>query len=192
MNPPVHLYSHRPKPYSSELELQLDDRQVAAERGRSRQVYPLKDIELIHLVFAPQNLARLAFRCEIRARDGKSIRFDTISWRSLIAVERQDAEYRAFISDLVMRAARANPALRLEAGIGRHHHGAMTILGLALLALLAASIPYFLTVPLYFFAGLAGFSALYFGFWLRDYLKRNRPRIFTADSIPAEVMPPPG
>jgi len=36
---------------------------------------------------------------------------------------------------------------------------------------------------------LAGGFGLYFGWWTWRYLARNRPRSFTADAIPDEMLP---
>lgn len=183
------LYSHQPKPYSNELELRLSDTDLSAIRGRSSQHYPLKDIEQIRLFFSPRNIARLAFSCEVRARDGNSVTFDNVSWRSLIDVERADGAYRTFVLSLVSRAQQANPDVVLVAGIAPWRYRLMQVVGVAIAGCLIASL-----VIAWRSGGtiiaLAAFGlAAYFGLWMRDFLTRNRPRHFAPDQPPEGALP---
>lgn len=192
------LYSHRAKPYSSDLELRLTRRELQAEKGKSKQAYPLKDIERIRLSYAPRNIVKLAFRCEVRAKDGASVFFENFTWRSLVAIDRQDEDYRRFIAALVQRASTASKDIRLEAGIHPLKFAVTRFFGFGLIAALAVATGYFAffvsglanSVHL-MYAGLAAAVALYLANWLRDFLTRNQPRVFTADAIPETVLPPP-
>lgn len=192
------LYSHRAKPYSSDLELRLTRRELQAKKGKSKQAYPLKDIERIRLSYAPRNIVKLAFRCEVRAKDGASVFFENFTWRSLVAIDRQDEDYRRFIAALVQRASTASKDIRLEAGIHPLKFAVTRFFGFGLIAALAVATGYFAffvsglanSVHL-MYAGLAAAAALYLANWLRDFLTRNQPRVFTADTIPETVLPPP-
>ncbi|MCA1999731.1 MAG: hypothetical protein LDL25_08075 [Hyphomicrobiales bacterium] len=184
-------YAHRGKPYSAETQLTLDTGSLIAERGRSRQVFALDRIERIRLAFTPRNTARLAFTCEVRAADGRSVRFDNLSWKSLIETERLDRDFRTFVLALAARARAANPATRLEAGVTRLRHRLMLVFGAGLvLALIAAAVIAAgkgSALVMLFAIGLAA----YLGFWLRDFLIRNRPRSFTPEVPPEGVLPAP-
>jgi hypothetical protein len=190
-------YSHRPKPYSNELELELTERAVIAERGRSKQTYPLDKMERIQLDFDPRNTAKLVFRCQIRVRDGNSVTFDSLSWKSLIQTERQDESYTAFVKALVTRAAKASPGMALVAGISPLRYRLMQAVGGILIAAMIAAALYFTLFPHplagsvnYLYAVLSMVFAFFAGSWLRDFLMRNHPRHFTADAIPVSVLPP--
>lgn len=182
-------YAHRPKPFAAELELTLTPHHLTAERGKSRQIIPLAGIERITLTFSPRNIARLAFTCHIRATDGRSIKFDTISWKSLTDVERQDEAYRAFIIALITRARAVNPAMVLHAGLAPWRFQAMLVMGILLgLAMAGAGLNAAMkgNMPI----ALFGFGlAAYLGWWLRDFLTRNRPTPFSAEVIPPGVLP---
>ena len=183
------VYAQRPKPYSAELELSLEGSRLVAVRGRSRQEFPLAAIERITLSFTPKNSARRAFACRVQATDGRWVQFDNLSWKSLIEVERQNGPYDRIVRGLIARVAAANPSLALVGGIARWRHTVMSALGLAMLAALLGAAIYAATSgswPL----GLAALGLVaYLGFWLREFLGRNRPRRFTADSVPADLLP---
>lgn len=188
-NPPL-TYSHRPKPFSNELDLRLTGTELIAERGRSRQAYPLEKLERIRLSFKPRNIARLAFTCEVRARDGNSVTFNNISWKSLIDIDRPNAAYRAMVSTLIERAAKANPAIRLEAGIAPLRYRVMQGLGVVLATGLAAMVYLAFQNAAYTIAVFALGLGAYLYFWLGDFLRRNRPEAFPAGAIPERVLPP--
>jgi hypothetical protein len=182
-------YAHRPKPFAAELDLTLTHHHLTAERGKSRQIIPLAGIERITLTFSPRNIARLAFTCHIRATDGRSVKFDTISWKSLTDVDRQDEAYRAFITALITRARAVNPGIIFHAGLANWRFRAMLVMGILLgLAMAGAGVNAAQNgnMPI----ALFGFGlAAYLAWWLRDYLTRNRPTPFTAEAVPPGVLP---
>lgn len=188
-------YSHRAKPFSSELELELAGRELIAVKGRSRQVFPLAAIERIRLEYSPRNVARLVFRCTVWATDGRSVTFDNLNWLSLIQTERRDAEYSAFVTAL---AERAPPSARREAGAMPMRYRLVQIVGWLTIALLFGSAGYFLLRPEGFGTFVSRVYAVigvvfggYLIIWHLEYLKRNQPRPFTAGAAPTEVLPPP-
>lgn len=182
-------YSHRPKPFANELVLRLDSRELVAERGRARQVFALSRIERIDLAYAPRNIARLAFRCLVRDRDGRTLAFDNISWKSLIETDRQDREYHDFVAALVTRAEAAGGGVTLHAGISPFKYRGMLGLGIALATLLLVTLVRALMQSGHAFAGFAAITLVYLGWWLSAFLARNRPRPFTAGAIPEGVVP---
>lgn len=186
---PLMIYAHRAKPFSNELELRLDGRSLAAEKGRSTQNFVLSGLERLRLSYSPRNAIRHAFTCELRASDGKSLKFDSISWKSLIDAERRDTEYRDFVTALVRRAAAVNPGLRLETGIGAWRYRLMLVLGFAIIAALLASTVFVALRSGWVMALITLGLAAYIGLWLREFLTRNRPRLFTPDALPEAVLP---
>lgn len=189
-NPDTALrYAHRAKPFSNELELHLTERELIAERGKSRQVFPIGRLERIRLSFTPRNTARLAFTCEVRAEDGKSVRFDNISWKSLIETERHDVEFRAFILALVARAAHAKPGVKLEAGIAPLRYQVMRLLGISIVAALAGAAVFAGSHSNYIVALASLGLTVYLANWLREFLTRNRPRSFAASDVPDNILP---
>ena len=200
------LYTHRAKPYSSEIVLCLGKRELQVEKGKSKQSYPLDKLERIRLSYAPRNISRLTFVCDIRARDGNSVTINNLDWKSLIQVEKVDPGYRAFVDALVTRAATLNPKIQLEAGCGIVRYRLTQAIGFGVIGALIIAACYYggllgnfkgVEEPANEHAGklLAGGSvalAVYLGLWLKTFLTRNRPRSFTAQAIPESVLPSMG
>jgi hypothetical protein len=182
-------YFQRPKPYAAELELTLTASQFIAERGKSRHEMPYYGIERIRLRFTPKNSVFRAFTCDVRAKDGRSVRFDNVSWKSLIETERMDDTYNRFISALIARASKANPEIELHAGMTTFRHTGMVVIGAGMLVALAGCVVYAAmqgnTVVALMALGLTGYLA----FWMKEFATRNRPRTFTPDTIPTDVLP---
>lgn len=182
-------YSHRPKPFAAELELELTANELIATRGRSVQRFPLTAVERIQLTFSPRNTAHLAFACQLRATDGKSVKFDSLSWKSLIETERQNDDYTRFVSTLCARSEQASPKVVLQAGVSPFKHMAMLVAGIGVLGALAVTAFYAFTSGGMIAGGLAIALFGYLVWWMRDYLTRNRPASFRAAAIPASVLP---
>jgi hypothetical protein len=183
------LYSHRPKPFAAELELELTGFELVATRGRSIQRFPLTAIERITLRFSPRNTAHRAFACTVRATDGKSVTFDSLSWKSLIETEKQNDGYTRFVTNLCERAAAARPEVELFAGIVPFKYWGMLGIGTPVMLALAA-------VGIYSYYASSTTTAVfslaliaYLGFWLQDYLTRNRPERFAPGAIPPRILP---
>lgn len=185
------LYSHRPKPFAAELELELTAFELIATRGRSVQRFPLTAIEKVALVFSPRNTAHHAFACTLRATDGKSVKFDSLSWKSLIETEKQNADYTRFVSALCERAEAMSPNAVLHAGVAPFKHMGMLTMGIAMLIGLAGSSIYAFRSQSALIGGVALFMLAYLAWWMRDYLTRNRPTRFKAAAIPPSVLPRP-
>ncbi|MBN8534327.1 MAG: hypothetical protein J0L51_09560 [Rhizobiales bacterium] len=183
------LYSHRPKPFAAELELELTAFELIATRGRSVQRFPLTAIEKVTLVFSPRNTAHHAFACTVRATDGKSVKFDSLSWKSLIETEKQNGDYTRFVSTLCERVEAASPKAVLHAGVVPFKHTGMLVMGIAMIVGLAASSIYAFRTQSAVIGGVALFMLAYLAWWMRDYLTRNRPRAFKASAIPPSVLP---
>lgn len=193
--PTTIAYAHRPKPFAADLDMKLTETALIAERGRSRQEFPLASIERIRLSYTPRNTAKHVFRCEVRASDGKSVRFDNLSWLSLIQTARFDGDFRRFVAALVERAAAARKGrpLALEAGIGMIRYRIMQLAGFGIVIALTAAAMVSAAKASYL-VGIASFGlGGYLAWWLLEFLGRNRPQKFSPGAIPPGVLPdPPG
>lgn len=182
-------YAHRPKPFSSELELTLLQDTLRAEQGRSNQNVPLKAIRRIDLAFTPKNAAQRAFTCTLGISDGRTVKFHNISWKSLVEVQRLDAGYSRFVRALVREVADANPDVALHAGVSPWRYTLMIVTGCAIVLGVVGAAIYAMARQ----GTLVGLVSLglgaYLAYWLRDYLARNRPRVFTPAAIPPEILP---
>lgn len=182
-------YFQRAKPYSAELEMTVTETRLISERGKSRQDMPLSGIERIRLRFTPKNSVFRAFTCDVRATDGRSVTFQNVSFKSLIETERMDDTYSRFIQTLIQRAAAANPALELHAGLSKFRYIGMVILGAIMLSALLACVVYAFMKGNTLVALMAVGLVAYLAFWLKEYATRNRPRRFQSSNIPPDVLP---
>jgi hypothetical protein len=101
----------------------------------------------------------------------------------------QDEPYRAFITELHARMAKAGSRAALSGGLGRKAYAA----GLALVAMVALLMAALLVRALFTgeFAGalfLIGFAAL-FGWQVGGFIRRNRPLTYSFDHIPEGLLP---
>jgi hypothetical protein len=184
-----HLYEHRPKPFSNALMLDLGPATLLAERGNSKQEFRLDGIEQLRLSYRPANTARLGFACKLRARDGKTMVFSNLTWRSMVETGRQDEDYDRFTRELVARIGRASPRVRMIAGAPVWQYRLFFAAFLLLAPMLLASAGYFALGGSWAIGVMTLGLAAWLGFYAREYLVRNRPRSFSAGAIPPEVMP---
>lgn len=182
-------YAQRPRPMAATLEMRLTPHRLEAQRGSTRIDFPFGDIERIALFFRPRNAAHRAFACKVRAKNGRSLIFDTLSWRATFEVEKQDGAYAAFVRALVSRAAAANPAVAIIGGVSPVRFWLTAVVGGAMAIALAIVAINALTNGAWPLALLTLGFALYLAWWLNDFLRRNRPRRLAAEALPPELVP---
>ena len=183
------LYEHRPKPFSNSLTLDLGPATLLAERGNSKQEFRLDGIEQLRLSYRPANTARLGFACKLRARDGKTMVFSNLTWRSMVETGRQDEDYSTFTRELIARIGRASPRVEMIAGAPTWQYRLFFAAFLLLAPSLLASAGYFAMNGSWVVGVLTLALTAWLAFYAREYLVRNRPRTFRPEAIPPEVMP---
>ncbi|MHB2168846.1 hypothetical protein [Alsobacter sp. R-9] len=183
------VYRQRPRPFGPEVTWRLEPETLYADSGLRNKRVPYRDIVAIRLTFAPTNITSHGFKAVIRLADGKTLTFGSLSWRTYFEVERQDADYRAFVTDLVARAGRANPAVELVAGKPRPVWLAATAVGALTGAGLAAAVLWGATQGAWTLSALALLFLVPFAWQAWGMATRNRPASFTPDAVPDAVLP---
>lgn len=183
------LYTHSPRPTGGPITFSLDGDRLTVDSGRKVQEVRLGAVDLVRMTYEPRSFARNAFQTRVRLSDGKTFTFSSLSWKSLIEAERKDAEYRAFSQALFGAIARANPKARFLAGRPR------------IVWILVAALAFASLFAMAFFvwrafmanatgAALMGFVFLALGVWqLEPMVRLNRPKVFTPDAPPRELLP---
>jgi hypothetical protein len=185
-------YQHRAKAYAQDASFVLEDDHVMVNQGRRSGAFHYRDIMLIRLMYKPRNTTNEGYQAKIYRRDRKTASLTNLSWKSLVDLERQDADYTRFVRALIGETVRVNPSAVLEAGLPRWLHGLTSVAGIiALLALAIVTVQAVINGA-WPVALLTAALTAYFGWWSWRYLGRNLPRRFSADSIPPDVMPPVG
>ncbi|HEY0234186.1 MAG TPA: hypothetical protein VGC86_03885 [Afipia sp.] len=153
--------------------------------GRSG-LWPYDKIAAITLSYRPNAMQPRRFRADIQNADGKWLKIYSTSWQTSALMQRQDEAYRAFIGELHRRIA---PATLLMGGVSRAASiTGVSIVALVLLALTALAIRGLVIGQFAAVLFLIGFGAL-FTWKVGGFFRRNRPRIYTAEQLPAELLP---
>lgn len=158
--------------------------------GMSGRV-PYANIRQIRLAFRPVTMQSYRFLAEIWSEGNPKIPIASASWKSLMEQERQDEAYSRFITALHQRIAAAHGTPRLQAGAipFLYWPGFVIFAGIcvAMVGLIARAIQQGETAATLFLLGF-----FFFLLWqLGMFFKRNRPRRYTLDAIPADVLPVP-
>jgi hypothetical protein len=146
-------------------------------------------IQRVRLSFRPVPLQSYRFLAEIWSEGAPKLQLVSTSMRSMMEVQRHDADYSAFVTELHRRIAQAGGNAVFESGknpvvywIGVVIFAAMA-LGLAALTVRGLQAQSFAGA-----AFVAGFLALFL--WqVGAFFRRNRPRRYAPDALPDDVLP---
>lgn len=169
-------------------QLTLTDAGLTVQVTRP-QLWPLDSIASIRLSYRPASMQAWRFRADIATLSGQSIKVFSTTWHSISQMARQDDDYRAFIVELHRRLEKANSSVSLTAGI----NPVLYMAGLVVMALIGLAIAGLFVRALFTaeFAGalfLVGF-AVWFVWQIGGFMRRNRPRSYTFDALPKDVLP---
>jgi hypothetical protein len=182
-------YAHRGKPYGAPMEFELGETSLLVQQGATRGQVPYSNIALIRLLYRPKNTTNEGYETKIELIKGRSVSLGNLSWKSMMDMTRQDAEYRRFVEALIERAQAKNPAVKLATGMPAWLHkvsvvaGAVTVLTMIALAFQA------ITTGSWQLALISAAFTAYFAWWTWRFMMRNRPQGLVAGSLPNEVMP---
>jgi hypothetical protein len=152
-------------------------------------VWPYAAISAVRLSYRPMSMQSRRFRADIENTDGARIVIFSTSWQTVTLMAPQDQDYRAFITQLHARMAKAASRAALIGGIGPKSWAA----GMVLLTLVAVAVSglFVRAIATGEFAGalfLVGFAAL-FGWQIGGFVRRNRPRAYSFDDLPQALLP---
>lgn len=186
---PLPSWRQRPRPIGFEIAYRLDGDELEIDSTRKIDRVRLAAVEQVRFLYAPSNVSSKGFRTQLRLRDGKSITFGNLSWRSLTDIERDDRRYHAFVTALAAAIVQANPRARFVAGKPRPLWLALALVGGAALVMLV----WFSLRAFQQGASTAGWLGLLLAaasFWqVWPMVRLNRPRELAAGEVPAELVP---
>lgn len=181
-------YRQKPRPASFEVAYTLAGDRLAIDSGRKVEEVRLDAVKSVRLTYDPRSFAQRAYVTTLTLSTGRKIRFSSVHWKSMIEAATQPG-YGGFLAELVRAIARANPGVRLAAG--KQPAVWLVVAGLTGLTLLAIVV----FVARAFATGSpapAAFGALIglAGVWqLEPMVRLNRPRPFTPDAVPPDLVP---
>ena len=182
-------YAYKASLIGSAHQFELTDRGLSWQVGGKSGVWPYADIAAIRLSYRPVSMQSRRFRADIEHANRQRIAILSTSWQTVALMAPQDDDYRAFITQLHARLKQAGGHVVLIGGVKSGIYAA----GVALLALVAIAITGLLaravaTGALGGALFLVGFAAL-FGWQIGGFVRRNRPRTYTFDDLPRELLP---
>lgn len=182
-------YSYRPSMQGAPRQFRLTGEGIDWVNGRHSGHIPFSDVQRVRLSFRPTSMQSQRFVTELWAEGAPKLKIMSSSWKSIAEQERQDKPYTAFVAELHKRVAAAAPRARYEQG----GYPLVYWPGLLMFAAVALGIAALFVRALQ--AGtsagalmVGGFLALFL--WQGgNFFRRNRPGRYSADALPAEVLP---
>lgn len=171
--------------------------------GTMAGAVPYASIRRIRLSFRPVTMQSYRFLTEIWAEKNPKIPIASASWKSLMEQERQDEAYTRFIRALHERIAAAGGKPDLKAGAlpflywpGVAIFVALCVMGVSLAIRSMELGESAIGQPTDWTQKGAILVLVAMFFWLiwqmGSFFKRNLPRRYTLDAIPADILPKAG
>lgn len=183
-------YTHSPKPIGSPVSFVLEGDRLSVDTGRKTFDLRLAEVEEVRMTYEPGRMSRRVYRTRLRMRQGRTVTFTSLNWKSLMEAQELGPAYRTFAGCLFQAVAEANPRARFMAG-QPYWRWALTA-GIAVACLAAMVIVVWRALQ----TGATGFAFMAVllaavGIWqLEPMVRLNRPRSFSPDRPPPDLMPP--
>ena len=187
--PPDFSYAFKASLIGSAHQFTLEDDAVVWQAGRRSGRWRYADIVGVRMSYRPMSMQTRRFRTDLEHRGGDRLLVMSTTWQTVTLMVAQDSDYRAFIVELHRRLAVQGHQVILAGGINPVVH----TIGLAGVALLSVAIAGLLAraIATQAYGGalfIAGFAAL-FAWQIGGFLRRNRPRRYTFDTLPQDLLP---
>jgi hypothetical protein len=182
-------YAFKPSLMGSMHAYRLAPDALEWQIGRHAGRVPYRAISRVRLSFRPVTMASRRFLTEIWSPNTPKLQIASTSWRSMVEMTRQDAEYAAFIEALHQRLREAGSKAPLTTGSPPWLYWAGVVLfsavALALALLAMRSLQAGSTIGATFVLAFLAFSLWQIG----DFFRRNRPGTYSAGAVPPQVLP---
>jgi len=182
-------YAYKASLVGSAHQFELTEQGLAWKVGGKSGVWRYADIAGVRLSYRPISMQSRRFRADIELGNRQRLAILSTTWQTVTLMAPQDREYRAFITQLHARMKQAGAGAALAGGLRSGLYAAAAVV----VALVAISITGLLVRALAIgeFAAalfLVGFAAL-FGWQIGGFMRRNRPRTYTFDALPQDLLP---
>ena len=182
-------YTYKATLVSSAQQFELTEAGLKWRIGGRSGVWPYADIASIRLSFRPMSLQSRRFRADIRKAGGGRIAIVSTTWQTVSLMTPQDQGYRAFITELHERMKAAGSTASLTGGIGTVSYAAavamIALLAIAMVGLLVRALATAEFTGALFLVAIS----MWFAWSVGGFIRRNRPRRYTFDELPATLLP---
>jgi hypothetical protein len=182
-------YAYKASLIGAAHRFELTDAGLSWQIGGKSGLWPYAGISEIRLSYRPVSMQSRRFRADIEGADHGRLVLLSTTWQTAALMAPQDHDYRAFITQLHARLNEAGSRAALIGGLRPRIYAAALVL-LMLLAIAMIGL-LFRAIATGEFAGilfLVGFAAL-FTWQVGGFVRRNRPRAYTFDHLPAALLP---
>jgi len=182
-------YAYKPSLIGAAHQFELTDDGLSWRVAGRSGVWPYAEISAIRLSYRPVSMQSHRFRADIENANRQRITILSTSWQTVALMAPQDHDYRAFITQLHARMAKAGSNAALIGGIGPKTYAAVIVLlalvAIAIAGLLVRAIGTGEWAGALFLIGFAGLFAWQIG----GFVGRNRPRAYSFDHLPEALLP---
>lgn len=186
---PETRYAYKASLIGSAHQFELTDAGLSWRIAGRSGIWAYGEIAAIRLSYRPVSMQARRFRADIDREGGGRIAILSTTWQTASLMAPQDHGYRAFMVELHRRLQDAGSKAALVGGIGPKTYAAalalLTLLGIAMAGLLLRALLIGEFIGALF---LLGFAAL-FTWQIGGFVKRNRPRTYSLDNLPRELLP---
>jgi hypothetical protein len=186
---PATRYAFKPSLIGAAHQFELTEQGLSWRIAGRSGFWPYSDIVSVRLSFRPVSMQARRFRADIGNAGGARLAILSTSWQTAALMAPQDRDYRAFITELHARMAKAGSRAHLTGGLGPGVYTAaifcVTLVAIAMAGLLLRSATTAEWAGVLF---LIGFVAL-FACQVGGFVTRNRPRVYAFDDLPKALLP---
>jgi hypothetical protein len=185
---PATRYAYKASLVGAAHQFELTDDGLVWRLGGRSGTWRYDEISAIRLSYRPVSMQARRFRADISRMSGGRMPIVSTSWQTAALMAPND-DYRAFITELHARLARAGSAATLTGGLGPKTY--LCALALLVLVTLAMAGLLIRAIAIREYGGalfLMGFAAL-FGWQVGGFVRRNRPLAYSFDHIPEALLP---
>ena len=183
-------YAYRPSALGSLREFSLSGDGIDWVAGVQSGHVLYRDIFHVRMSYRPITMQPHRFVTELWAKDAPKLQIVSTSWKSVAEQKRLDQAYSAFVRELHRHISVATSA-RLERGSSPLIYWPSLFVFVVVAIGLAALIVRTLQFGAYGGAALVGTFLVLFLWQGGNFIQRNRPGIYSADTLPKDVMPWP-
>lgn len=182
-------YAYKASLISSAYQFELTNSGLSWQMGRRSGLWHYDEIASIRLSYRPVSMQSRRFRADIEKVGGERIAILSTTWQTVSLMTPQDQSYRAFITELHHRMREAGSKASLIGGIGRVTYAMavaiLVLLAIAMIGLLVRALATSEFTGAVFLIGMA----IWFAWTIGGFVKRNRPRRYSFDALPENLLP---
>jgi hypothetical protein len=182
-------YAYKASLIGAAHRFELTDAGLSWHIGGKSGLWPYAGISEIRLSYRPVSMQSRRYRADIEGADHGRLVLLSTTWQTAALMAPQDHDYRAFITQLHARLNEAGSRAALIGGLRpRIYAAALVLLMLLAIAMIGLLFRAIATGELAGILFLVGFAAL-FTWQVGGFVRRNRPRAYTFDHLPAALLP---